>query len=101
MAVTGVGQALSPNYDIFVLFAFLNAVGTSGVYPLAFIIAVEMVGRQKREIAGIALNYFYALGEAAVGLVAWLSRDWVVLQLIVSVPPVLFVSYYWLILRLI
>lgn len=38
MSVTGIGQALSNNYLTFAIFAFLNAFGTSGVYPLAFII---------------------------------------------------------------
>jgi len=38
MAATGVMQGLSTNYVMFATFAFLNAVGTSGVYPLAFII---------------------------------------------------------------
>lgn len=38
MAITGIGQALSSTYSVFVLFAYLNAVGTSGVFPLAFII---------------------------------------------------------------
>lgn len=38
MGITGIGQALSNSYVMFLLFAFLNALGTSGVYPLAFII---------------------------------------------------------------
>ena len=56
-----------------------------------------MVGRRKREMSGIVLNYFYAFGEAAVGLSAWLCRDWVSLQLIVSAPSLIFVFYYWVI----
>lgn len=56
-----------------------------------------MVGPGKRELTGIVLNYFYAIGEAAVGLAAWLSRDWVILQFIVSAPPIIFIFYYWLI----
>lgn len=97
MAVTGVGQAVAANYVTFATFALLNAVGTAGVYPLAFIIGVEMVGPKKREMSGIILNYFYALGEAAVGLIAWMCHDWVTLQLIVSIPPLLFFGYYWMV----
>lgn len=40
MAITGIGQALSQSYNAFILFAFLNAVGTAGVFPLAFIIGM-------------------------------------------------------------
>lgn len=54
-----------------------------------------MVGPRKRELTGIVLNYFYSIGEAAVGLLAWLLRDWVWLQYAVSAPPLLFVLYYW------
>jgi MFS transporter, OCT family, solute carrier family 22 (organic cation transporter), member 4/5 len=97
MAFTGIGQAFSNNYLTFISFAFLNAVGTSGVYPLAFVIGVEMVGKKKREMAGVVLNYFYSLGEALVGVIAWIDDDWVKIQLWVSVPPLLFFTYYWII----
>ncbi|XP_063241777.1 organic cation transporter protein [Bacillus rossius redtenbacheri] len=95
MSVSGVAQAVSPDYATFQVFVFINALGTSGVYPLAFIIGVELVGKNKREMSGIVLNYFYAVGEAMVGLVAWMARDWVVLQLVLSAPPLLFVLYFW------
>ena len=97
MSLTGVGQAVSTSYIMFCSFAFLNAVGTSGVYPLAFVIGVEMVGKKKREMSGVVLNYFYSIGEAMVGIIAWLDGDWVNLQYWVSAPPILFVAYYWII----
>lgn len=56
-----------------------------------------MVGPKKREMSGIVLNYFYSVGEALVGLLFWLCPDWVILQLIVSVPPLLFIGYYWIV----
>lgn len=95
MAVTGVAQGLAWDYNSFLAFAFLNAVGTSGVYPLAFILGVEMVGRRKREMSSIILNYFYAVGEALVGLIAWLLHDWQLLQYALSVPPIFLIVYYW------
>lgn len=97
MSITGIAQAVSPDYITFQVFVFINALGTAGVYPLAFIIGVELVGKQKREMSGIILNYFYAVGEAAVALVAWLTKDWVAIQLAVSAPPALFALYYWFI----
>ncbi|KAF2905671.1 hypothetical protein ILUMI_00505 [Ignelater luminosus] len=95
MSISGVIQIFSPEYITFTTFVFINALGTAGIYPLAFIIGVEMVGRKKREVTGMILNYFYAIGEALVALIAWLARDWVLLQLSVSAPPILFVVYYW------
>lgn len=56
-----------------------------------------MVGPQKREMSGIVLNYFYSVGEAIVGLLFWLYPNWVALQLMVSVPPLLFIGYYWIV----
>ena len=97
MSLTGVGQGLSSSYMMFIIFAFLNAVGTSGVYPLAFVLGVEMVGKNKREMSGVVLNYFYSFGEALVGIVAWLDGNWRNLQFWVSIPPILFIFYYWLI----
>ncbi|KAH8285656.1 hypothetical protein KR054_011958 [Drosophila jambulina] len=96
MALTGVAQALAWNYTSFLVFALLNAVGTSGVYPLAFIIGVEMVGPRKREMCSIVLNYFYAVGEALLGLAAFLP-NWRHLQLTLSLPPLLCVAYFWLV----
>ncbi|XP_036333324.1 organic cation transporter protein isoform X1 [Rhagoletis pomonella] len=95
MAITGIAQGMAWDYTSFLVFAFLNAVGTSGVYPLAFIIGVEMVGPSMREMSSIVLNYFYAVGEALVGAAAWLLHDWQLLQYALSVPPVFFIVYYW------
>ncbi|XP_055905254.1 organic cation transporter protein [Eupeodes corollae] len=97
MAITGVLQGLAWDYESFLVFAFLNAVGTSGVYPLAFIIGVEMVGPKRREMSSIVLNYFYAVGEALVGLAAWLIHDWQLLQIVLSAPPLFFIGYYWIV----
>ena len=97
MSITGVAHGLSNSYFLFQIFAFLNAIGTSGVYPLAFVLGVEMVGKDKREMSGVVLNYFYSFGEALVGVVAWLDGNWRNLQYWVSIPPIIFAIYYWII----
>lgn len=95
MAAAGTVQTFSPDLYTFYFFEYLKSVGTSGVYPLAFVLGVEMVGKSKREIASITLNYFYCLGEASVGLIAWLSGDWQIISAALAAPPLLFVVYYW------
>lgn len=38
MSISGILQVVSPDYVTFVVLIFINALGTSGVYPLAFIL---------------------------------------------------------------
>lgn len=97
MSLTGIGQAFSTSYEMFITFAFLNAVGLSGIYPIAFVLGLEMVGKRKRGIAGIVCNYFYAIGVAILGLIAWSYDNWVVLQLIISIPPMILFVYFWIV----
>lgn len=93
----GVAQAFANSYELFTAFIFLNSVGTAGVFPMAFIIGVEMVGRKHREITGIILNYFYAIGEALIALLQWWTMNWRTTQIIVSAPCILFLGYFWLV----
>lgn len=97
MSLTGIGQALSTNYEMFVTFAFLNAIGISGIFPLAFVLGLEMVGKQKRGVAGMVCNYFYSLGVAVLGVLAWVYNNYVVLQLLISIPPMVTFVYYWIV----
>jgi hypothetical protein len=43
MSVSGCAQVVSPEYVTFVVLMFVNATGTAGVYPLAFIIGKLIV----------------------------------------------------------
>lgn len=97
MSLTGIGQALSTNYEMFISFAFLNAIGVSGIFPLAFVLGLEMVGKKKRGVAGMVCNYFYSIGVAVLGLAAWAYNNYVVLQLLISIPPMILFIYYWIV----
>lgn len=96
MSIAGLTNTLSNSPQMFTFLTFLDAIGTSAVSPLAFIIGIEMVGKKKRELTGIVQNYFYALGEASLGLIAWLKPDWISIQLLISGPPFIFIIYYWI-----
>lgn len=97
MSLTGIGQAFATNYEMFVTFAFLNAIGISGIFPLAFVMGLEMVGKKKRGVAGTVCNYFYSIGVSLLGVAAWLFNNYVVLQLLISIPPMIMFIYYWIV----
>lgn len=48
MATSGILQGVSSNYEMFLVFAFLNAGGSAGVYPSAFILGKKPNARRKR-----------------------------------------------------
>ena len=97
MSLTGIGQAFSTSYEMFVTFAFLNAIGISGIFPLAFVMGLEMVGKKKRGVAGMVCNYFYSIGVAVLGVAAWVYNNYVILQLLISIPPMIMFIYYWIV----
>ncbi|XP_044727966.1 solute carrier family 22 member 21-like [Chrysoperla carnea] len=97
MSLSGVAQVFCRGYASFIILVFINAVGTAGVYPMAFIMGVESVGKQKRELTGVGLNYFNTLGEIMVGVIAWTFPNWIIIQLVFSGPPIIFIIYWWII----
>ena len=55
---------------------------------------MEIVGKSKRTFAGIVFEYFFALGQLILVLMAYLIRDWRTLAWVAIVPAVPFISYY-------
>ncbi|XP_017768025.1 PREDICTED: organic cation transporter protein [Nicrophorus vespilloides] len=93
MSLAGVSHVMATSYYGFMAVAFFHAVGTAGVYPLGFVIGVELVGRKKRELTGVVLNFFYAIGEALLGVIAWYTKNWMWTQLFISGPCFVFILY--------
>lgn len=54
---------------------------------------VELIGNDKRILASAALGFAITLGELTLALIVWLVPHWRHFQLIIYSPPVLFLSY--------
>ncbi|CAL8086657.1 unnamed protein product [Orchesella dallaii] len=91
----GIIAAVAPNYTIFVIARFLIGMANSGVFLVAFVIAMELVGKDKRMVAGMGMQYFFTIGYVVIGVLAYFLREWRQLQLALSLPGILFLSYYW------
>lgn len=57
--------------------------------------ALEMVGPQKRLVAGVGCQLFFTSGYIMTAGFAYYIRDWRYLQIALTVPSIAFLLYYW------
>ena len=55
----------------------------------------EIVGPSKRKFAAIVNKYFYSFGQLMLAGVAYNLRQWSSIELAISLPAILFISYWW------
>ena len=60
--------------------------GGIGCFMVCFVLAVEHVGFKFTMLIGIAIEIPFALGEAVLGIEAFIVRDWRVLQVVAYLP---------------
>ena len=98
MAVFGIASGLVTDYWSFIILRCVVGATTSGVFLVAYVLAMEMVGPRYRVVAGTLCQYYYTMGYLIMALVAYLlNHNWHLLQVALSAPCVLFLSYWWLV----
>lgn len=58
---------------------------------------MEIIGIRYREIISVMFHIPFNLGHLTLPLFAYFLRDWRYLQMALSVPSILLISYYWLV----
>lgn len=56
-----------------------------------------MVGKESRLYAGTIIMMFFSAGYMMIGVIAFFIRDWRCLQIVLTVPGLLFLLYWWFI----
>ncbi|KAF8649341.1 hypothetical protein HU200_064336 [Digitaria exilis] len=88
----GLLTALSPNYWAYATLRLLTGFSTGSVGVLAFVLATEPIGPNRRGAAGMSTFYFFSGGIAALaGLAALFPRSWRALYVVTSLPSLAFV----------
>uniref|UniRef100_A0A1B6LD98 Major facilitator superfamily (MFS) profile domain-containing protein n=1 Tax=Graphocephala atropunctata TaxID=36148 RepID=A0A1B6LD98_9HEMI len=95
--IAGVLAGVTPDYYSFTFFRMIVGAATSGVFLVAYVIGMEMVGPKKRTFAGVAIQYFFTTGFLLTAGFAYYIKDWRHLQIAYTVCGVVFFSYYWFI----
>lgn len=94
--VAGVTTAYSVNWYMFTALRFLLAVATGGTMVTSFVLTMELIGAKYRDTVGIVYQIPFNLGHLSLPLFGYFLRDWSSFQLAISLPSVLFLSYYFL-----
>lgn len=93
----GLASGVAPEYWTFAVARMFVGMTTSGVFLVSYVLAMEMVGPRFRVLAGTLCQYYYTFGFLLMALVAYfLNSDWQTLEIVLTAPMVLFLSYWWL-----
>lgn len=94
--ISGVATAYSVNWYMFTTLRFLLAVATGGTMVTSFVLTMELIGAKYRDAVGIIYQIPFNLGHLTLPLFGFFLRDWDKFQLAISLPSILFLSYYYL-----
>lgn len=95
--VFGVLAGVAPEYITYTISRIIVGATTSGVFLVAYVIAMEMVGPSYRLLAGVVIMMFFSVGYMLTALFAYFITDWRWLQIALTLPGLLFMCYYWII----
>ena len=89
-----VAAAFSINYIMFIFFRFIIAFSVSGVFECAFVLVMELVSPELRTPMGIMTQFPFGLGVCILPAIAYFFRNWVPLQLAISIPCLVLLIYF-------
>ncbi|XP_053611619.1 organic cation transporter protein-like isoform X2 [Plodia interpunctella] len=93
--VFGVIRALSVNYEMFIVFEFLEPAFGGGVYTACFVLAMELVGPKGRVFVSLLFNTMFIIGGVCVTLLSWYLENWRYLVFLIYTPSVFIFVYIW------
>ncbi|KAG5846631.1 solute carrier family 22 member 2 [Anguilla anguilla] len=96
-AVAGILVAISPSYNILLVFRTLQGFGVKGGWIAGYVLITELVGVEYRRTVGILYQMFFSIGILILPLIGYFVTDWRWFNVIISVPYICFLAYYWFI----
>ncbi|XP_037945827.1 organic cation transporter protein-like [Teleopsis dalmanni] len=95
--IFGILAGIAPEYFTYTISRMIIGATTSGVFLVAYVIAMEMVGPSRRLFAGVACQMFFSVGFMLTAGFAYFIHDWRWLQIALTLPGLAFMCYHWII----
>ncbi|XP_029318681.1 solute carrier family 22 member 2-like [Cottoperca gobio] len=96
-AISGMALAFAPNYVSILVLRSIFGFGVKGGWMSTYVLLTEIVGVEYRRTVGILFQMFFSVGVLILPLLAYFIADWRWMQVVITAPYILFLSYYWLI----
>lgn len=93
-AVAGIILAVAPNYISILVMRTILGVGAKGNWMTSYVLLTEIVGVKYRRTVGILFQMFFSVGVLILPLLAYFITDWRWLQVAITAPYILFLTYY-------
>ncbi|XP_063079304.1 solute carrier family 22 member 2 isoform X2 [Engraulis encrasicolus] len=95
--IAGIIVAVAPSYSALLVLRTLYGFGVKGGWVAGYVLITELVGVEYRRTVGVLYQMFFSVGILLLPLIAYYIVDWRWLQVVITVPYIIFLSYYWFI----
>lgn len=95
--IVGAFISYSQNYVMFVLLRFVQGILMQGLQNTTYVLIMELLVPRYRTYAGAIVEVFWACGIMTLAGIAYFIQDWRLIQLAITIPSVLTITYFWII----
>lgn len=93
----GISAAFVPGYWEFTFLRFLVGMSVGGTMVTGFVIVMEFVGTQYRDVISALYQVPFNMGHMLLPVFGYFCRDYSNFQLAISIPAVVLLSYFFLV----
>jgi MFS family permease len=95
--IAGISASFATNYWTFTLIRFFVGMSVGGTMVTGFVIVMEFVGTQYRDIVSALYQVPFNLGHMLLPVFGYFLRDYAKFQLGISIPGIILLSYFFLV----